>query len=412
MKKILISFLLSLCAVTSFSHAGSKLVITVARGGGADFTTISDAVRSIPQFNYERIIILIKAGVYEEKIRIDRDYITLKGEGAEKTFIKYSQLRSDWDAAKDSIGPGIVNIFADDTIIDGLSIENTQPQIGPHAFAVYGTGSRIILMNSRFVSKGGDTVSLWDHKTGMYYHRNCYFEGAVDFVCPRGWCLIKDSEFFEIKKTAALWHAGGEDKNQKLVLQNCRFGGTEGWELGRHHYDAQFILLNCRFSQTMSDRPIYRVTYPNEPERDRPFNWGERYYFFNCTKEGGNPGWMKNNLPVNIELDKNEEIKISSVFGNKWNPERVPGPQIVGYRIEGREFIIIFDEKVTVDGAPVLRWGNNRVKYRSGSGSDTLRFASESGIGSGDLKGVQVSGGTVWNSGASVSLREAIFKFE
>ncbi|MDP3684583.1 MAG: pectinesterase family protein, partial [Ignavibacteria bacterium] len=259
--------------------AQEKRFITVAADGSGDFKTITAAVQSLPMFNYQRTEIFVKNGIYNEKLKIDQDYITLKGESREKTILQYSQLRTDWIANKDSIGSAVINLNGDDFILENMTVENTQPQIGPHAFTIYGTGTRTIILNSNIISKGGDTVSLWDYKTGMYYHANCYFEGAVDFVCPRGWCFIRDSKFFELKKTAALWHAGGDNSNQKFVIRNSSFDGVKGFELGRHHYEAQFYLLDCVFSDSMSREPIYRVVYADST-KNRPFNWGSRYYFF------------------------------------------------------------------------------------------------------------------------------------
>lgn len=181
-------------------NAQEKRLIIVAQDGSGDFRTITAAVLSLPMFNYQRTVIFIKNGSYNEKIKIEKDFVTLRGEDREKTVIYYSQLRSDWDAKKDSIGPAVINIFADDIILENMTIKNTQPEIGPHAFAIYGVGTRTIILNCNVISKGGDTVSLWNYKEGMYYHSGCYFEGAVDFVCPRGWCFIKDSKFYEVKK--------------------------------------------------------------------------------------------------------------------------------------------------------------------------------------------------------------------
>ena len=177
-----------------------KHFISVSKDGSGDFKTITAAVKSLPMFNYERVVIFIKNGVYNEKFRITQDYITLKGENRDSTIIEYNQLRTDWIANEDPKGPAVINIHADDIIIDNLTIENTQPKIGPHAFAIYSDGTRTIIINCNVLSKGGDTVSLWDYKTGMYYHANCKFQGSVDYVCPRGWCFIKDSKFYELLK--------------------------------------------------------------------------------------------------------------------------------------------------------------------------------------------------------------------
>lgn len=301
--------------------AEEKHFIVVAQDGSGDYKTLTEAVEALPMFVYKRTVIFIRRGVYKERIRIDQDNVTLLGEDREKTIIQYNLPREVWNQNKDHIGPGVVNIEGDDIILENLTVKNTQPEIGPHAFAVYGMGTRTIITNCNLISKGADTVSLWDYKTGMYYHSNCYFEGAVDFVCPRGWCYIKDSQFYEHKKTAAVWHAGGYDKNQKFVIVNSSFDGVEGFKLARHHYEAQFYFINCSFSENMADIPIYRVTY-EDTTRNRPFNWGERYYFYNPSGEGGKYDWLNDNLHTAEGSPNVEDITPEWTFNGKWDPEK------------------------------------------------------------------------------------------
>ena len=411
-KNIFLFFIILLLHITS--AAAEKHFIIVAKDGSGDFVTIAGALHSLPAFNYQRIVVFVKNGIYNEKIRIERDYITIKGEDRNNTIISYSQLRSDWGAKKDSIGPAVVNIFADDFILEDITVENTQPEIGPHAFALYGFGTRTILLNCTLKSKGADTVSLWNSKNGMYYHANCYFEGAVDFVCPRGWCYIKDSKFYEVKKTAALWHAGGEDIDQKFVVVNSSFDGVEGWQLGRHHYEAQFYLINCSFSESMSDKPVYRVTYPDEPERDRPFNWGPRYYFYNCMKTGKAFVWLQNNLSSAEGFPKPDEITAAWTFKNKWNPEETKCPRIIKYRIEGNSLLLFFDEKITIEGSPVLKSaGGVQFNYHSGAGSDTLRFNAAGEINEKSIRRLKIiNESRISGTVASINLREADLSIE
>jgi len=389
--------------------AQEKRFITVAADGSGDFKTITAAIRSLPMFNYQRTEIYIKNGRYNEKIKIDQDYITLKGESREKTILQYSQLRTDWIAHKDSIGPAVINLNGDDFILENMTVENTQPQIGPHAFTIYGTGTRTIILNSNIISKGGDTVSLWDYKTGMYYHANCYFEGAVDFVCPRGWCFIRDSKFFELKKTAALWHAGGDNSNQKFVIRNSSFDGVKGFELGRHHYEAQFYLLDCVFSDSMSREPIYRVVYADST-KNRPFNWGSRYYFFNCKSSSENLDWIKNNLHTTNELLKPEDITPQWTFDNKWDPESKEGPKIISYRIENNSLLFFFSEKITVIGNPILKSGSGEIfHYASGGGSNTIRFLASVPLPGKAPDGLKIVDGYLIGCTAGINTRLANF---
>lgn len=56
-------------------------IIKVSKSGGEDFQTVTAAVDSVPAGNTQRVIIWIGGGVYEEKIKIDRNkpFITLYG---------------------------------------------------------------------------------------------------------------------------------------------------------------------------------------------------------------------------------------------------------------------------------------------------------------------------------------------
>ncbi len=175
--------------------------------------------------------------------------------------------------------------------------------------------TRLQAINCRFAAYAGDTVSPWNVDQGMFYFKDCIMEGGVDFYCPRGWALAENCTFITHSGDAAIWHDGSRHKDSKTVLLNCSFKGYDGFKLGRYHKDAQFYLINCRFAGNMADRKIYLVPTTNE------IKWGERIYYYNCHRTGGDYDWFADNFssaPGNI---KPSEINIQWVFGNKWNPQ-------------------------------------------------------------------------------------------
>lgn len=376
--------------------------ITVAADGSGDYKTITEALNQLPMFNYERVVIFIKKGIYDEKIRIEQDFVTLLGEDRDSTIVQFSQLREDWLNAKDAIGPAVVNIHADDIVLENLMLINTQPKTGPHAFTVYGVGTRTILNNCTILSKGADTVSLWNYKNGLYYHARCTFEGGVDFVCPRGWCYITDSQFRSVETSAAIWHAATTEIGQKLVIRNSTFDGKPGFQLGRHHYDALFMLLQCTFTERLADKPIYRVVYPDQPERNRPYLWGDRYYFYHCTKPGSAYPWLNDNLQQAGYSP--EEITAAWTFEGKWNPEsRVP-PVLKGWEIRGNALYLFFSEPLTIRGTPVLKLpSGTRMRFVEGRGRDTLHFEATEDLDWRSIAPVlQLEGGEVLASEAGI----------
>lgn len=387
--------------------SGQHIDVVVAQDGSGDFTAISDAIDAMPMYQYERYVILIRAGRYEEKLLIDRNHLTLLGEGRDEVIIHFNLPRSDWEADKDHKGPAVVTITADDVVLKNLTVENTQPGFGPHAFAVYGTGTRTVFLDCSFKSRGGDTVSLWNYKNGQYYHAGCHFEGAVDFVCPRGFCYIENSTFYQHMKTAALWHAAVVDPDQKFVLRNCSFDGVDSFQLGRHHYEAAFYLIDCRFSRNMADRPIYRVTYDDELERNRPFFYGERYYFFNSGKEGEQMEWLSDTLPGAPDFPGVNGVDAKWTFDGKWDPEDCSPLEVKAWEVNAGILFLQLDDNVTVRGNPEITLSNGEVlPFYSGRGRDIIAFKVAGEIQLEEMgPGMTMSKGTIEANTAGICVR-------
>ncbi len=91
----------------------------------------------------------------------------------------------------------------------------------------------------------------------------------------------------------------------------------------------------------MTDRAPFRVIYPlngGEPtaaDRKRnkgldPTNiWGERAYFFNCHRDGGDYSWHHDNLSTAPVAPVPEQISAVWTFGETWDPESKIGPKVL-----------------------------------------------------------------------------------
>ena len=317
--------------------AHAQRVVTVAPDGSAQYRSIQGALNSLQDKADHPRVIEIAAGIYREKIYIEKDNIVLKGAGAGKTIITASIARDIWRCRyNDDWGVATLNIGASDITLLGLSVENSygfdnqdtvvipcpldsiQPQKtigrGGHQMALrtMNGATRLKAIDCRFRSFGGDTVSPWDTDNGMWYFRNCDIEGSVDMYCPRGWAWAENCRFYAHGGTATIWHDGSKHEDSKSVLVNCSFSGFDGFYLGRYHRDAQMYLLDCVFDANMRDREVYRVPTSNQ------IRWGHRVYYADCRRKADAQfAWYANNLPAGMQK---KDINVHWVFGSRWNP--------------------------------------------------------------------------------------------
>ena len=297
----------------------------VAKDGSGNFTTIQQALNAISSIDGKRHIVFVKNGVYNEKLFIEKCSIALIGESRDSTRIIFAELRSNWKLNNpNDYGAAVINIkdSITDFILQNLTVHNNYGSLfnnTDHQFTIKGGAgvTRVILNNCKIISDGGDALSLWNTPDGMYYHNNCFFEGWVDYVCPRGYCFVENSSFYGHNKTASIWHDGSGREDNKFVIRNSYFDGIPAFPLGRHHRDAQFYLIDCRFSKNMADKNIY--FYPSKIPV--VLKWDEnRYYYFNCHGDSVDYTWHADNLYKAPGSPKSEEITAAWTFKGKWDP--------------------------------------------------------------------------------------------
>ena len=322
------------------SYAQVKTRIVVSANGQGDYKTIQGAINSLSDSSASPRIIFIKNGTYREKVYLEKSNIILEGESRDKTILIFSIARDEWRCGHtDDWGVATLNVGSNDITLKNLTVTNdfgfnyTEKTIwcasdsttpdkmkklrkDGHQMAVrtMNMATRMKAINCKFSAFGGDTMSPWEIYNGMWYFKDCVFEGGVDFYCPRGWAWAENCEFISHTGPAAIWHDGSGNPDSKSVLVNCKFKGYDGFYLGRYHRDAQIYLIGCSFASNMRDTAIYLVPTKNI------IKWGQRIYYYNCHREGGNDfKWYGNNLPTTVSPS---DISVNWLFGNRWNPEK------------------------------------------------------------------------------------------
>lgn len=77
-------------------------LITVRKDGRGNFSTITEAIESIPSGNRRRVVVWIGGGVYREKITIDasKPFVTLYGQKGKRPVITFDGTASEFGTVK------------------------------------------------------------------------------------------------------------------------------------------------------------------------------------------------------------------------------------------------------------------------------------------------------------------------
>ena len=274
--------------------------------------------------------ILIRKGIYQQKVIIDRPNIVLVGEERDSTILVLAETAKTQQIKEyhgKPVGNGVIVLQegADDCIISGLTVYNNygtvvEPGNTTHQMAVFGRATRTIVINCNIKADGNDALSLWaPGGNGMYYHADLSLVcPGVDFLCPRGWCYATRCHFMGDGR-AIIWHDGRGDKSKKLVIKDSYFDAKSPTILGRYHHDSQFYLLNCKLSKMILDT---NISYAYTDKVLDPCPWGLRTYYYNCLREGGNSGWLANNLSEADGSPMFHAVTAQWTFNGQWDPER------------------------------------------------------------------------------------------
>ncbi|SLM62097.1 MULTISPECIES: pectinesterase PemA [Dickeya] len=240
---------LSLIIAASVHHAQAattyNAVVSKSSSDSKAFKTIADAIASAPAGSTP-FVILVKNGVYNERLTITRSNLHLKGESRSGTIIAATTaagtLKSDgtkWGTA----GSSTVTITAKDFSAESLTIRNdfdfpaNQAKSDTDTTKIKDTQAVAL-----YVTKGSDRVyfkdiSLTGYQDTLYvsggrsFFSDCRISGTVDFIFGDGTAFINNCDLVaryraDVKSgnVSGYLTAPSTNINQKygLVIANSR----------------------------------------------------------------------------------------------------------------------------------------------------------------------------------------------
>ncbi|XP_030496988.2 probable pectinesterase/pectinesterase inhibitor 51 [Cannabis sativa] len=204
-------------------------------GGDGCYKTVQEAVNAAPNNGVKKFVIHIKAGVYEETVRVplEKKNVVFLGDGMGKTVITGSL----------NVGqPGIstyntatVGVLGDGFMANGLTFQNTAGPEAHQAVAFRSDSDLSVIENCEFL---GNQDTLYAHSLRQFY-KSCRIQGNVDFIFGNSASFFQDCQILvcprQIKpekgENNAVTAHGRTDPAQTtgFVFQNCLINGTEDY---------------------------------------------------------------------------------------------------------------------------------------------------------------------------------------
>ncbi|MBQ8673432.1 MAG: pectin esterase [Bacteroides sp.] len=201
----------------------------VAKDGSGDFFTIQEAINAVPDFRKnKRTTILVRKGVYKEKLVVAESKINVSligEEGAVLTYDDFANRPNRFGENKGTSGSSTCYIYGPDFYAENITFENSAGPVG-QAVACFVCADRAFFKNCRFL---GFQDTLYNYgKNQRNYFEDCYVEGTVDFIF--GWSTVVFNRCHIHSKGNGYVTAPATDRGVKhgYVFYDCKLTADEG----------------------------------------------------------------------------------------------------------------------------------------------------------------------------------------
>lgn len=175
-------FLLTLW-ITLLSFFSVLEAISVQVCSSCNYKTISDALDNLPN-DSQPCTVSIAAGIYNERVWVNRSNVNLKASDPGKVYIQYSIDHNTQDPNSHAWQKAVVTVNGNNISFYDLVLVNTFKQTKDIATGALNVqGQQVAFYNTKIY---GFQDTLLVNTDGIAYFKNCYVEGSVDFIFGYG----------------------------------------------------------------------------------------------------------------------------------------------------------------------------------------------------------------------------------
>ncbi|XP_068644286.1 probable pectinesterase/pectinesterase inhibitor 34 [Aristolochia californica] len=201
--------------------------ITVSKDGNGTYKTIAEAIKAAPEKSTRRIVIYIKAGRYDENLKVGRKKTNLMfyGDGKGKTIIAggrniFQNFTTFHTATFAATGAGF--------ILRDVTVENWAGPDNHQAVALRIGADHAVVYKCNII---GYQDTLYVHSQRQFF-RECDVYGTVDFIFGNAAVVFQNCNLYARKpmpmqkNTVTAQNRKDPNQNTGISLHNCRILAT------------------------------------------------------------------------------------------------------------------------------------------------------------------------------------------
>ncbi|RXK86328.1 pectinesterase family protein [Filimonas effusa] len=202
---------------------------TVAQDGSGDFKTIQEAVNAVRDLSQQQVTILIKKGVYREKLVIPswKSRISLVGENKDSTIITNSDYSGKAATMPDAYGKMQFSTYTSYTVLiqgndctaENLTIENAAGRVG-QAVALHVEGDRCVIKNCRLLGNQDTLYAATENSRQLYI--DCFIQGTTDFIFGEATAVFQNCTIKDLSDSYITAAATTQRQTYGFVFIGCR----------------------------------------------------------------------------------------------------------------------------------------------------------------------------------------------
>lgn len=323
----------------------------VAADGTGDYTTVQAAIDAAPENRSKPYLIFIKNGVYDGLVRIpgNKPFIHLIGQDRDRTIIQYkincaAEGDAGWDFSANNAAyyPAkddgtVVKVSSSDFYSENISYINTwgyEQQNGPMALAMYTRNDRHAFYHCNFHSFQDTWQTSTNQVSDRLYAKECYIEGAVDYIYGGGDCLFETCELYNLRSTGSVIVAPAHKEGTRYgyVFESCTIDGVVDNKdaLGRPWHNSPIaIYLNTTMKRipsaigwnNMGTIPALFAEYNSMDADGNPIDLSNRRTQYSYTENGET---ITGSCRATISAEEAARMNYDNIIpgADNWNPRQ------------------------------------------------------------------------------------------